>query len=126
MTAEAAAAAAEGSKGLQALLLRVVSGAQCADLPAIVGALAQAHAHALARLVNPAERQEDDGEDRLLTMPEVSERLGITEHQARELGRRGELPTIIVGERHVRVRRLALLEWIRRREAGRMIRHGRT
>jgi excisionase family DNA binding protein len=91
-----------------------------------MGALAQAHALAIARLVKLAERQEDAGEDRLLTMPEVSERLGITEHQARELGRRGELPTIIVGERHVRVRRLALEEWVRRRETGRMIRHGRT
>jgi excisionase family DNA binding protein len=54
--------------------------------------------------------------DRLLTMPEVAERLGITEHQAREMGRRGDLPVFTVGKRFVRVRVSTLEDWIRRRE----------
>ena len=58
-------------------------------------------------------------------MPEAAERLGIKEHQAREMGRRHELPTIMVGERHVRVSARALEEWIRRRETGRTIRDRR-
>jgi excisionase family DNA binding protein len=58
----------------------------------------------------------DDGSGRLLTMPEAAERLGITVHHAREMGRRGELPIILVGDRRVRIRVAALEEWIRRRE----------
>jgi excisionase family DNA binding protein len=52
-------------------------------------------------------------------MPEVARRLGVTEYQACEMGRRGELPTVAVGERLVRVRAGALEEWIHRRETGR-------
>ncbi len=44
-----------------------------------------------------------EASDRLLSMPEVARRLGITEHQAREMGRRRQLPVVHVGERHVRV-----------------------
>lgn len=91
------------------------------ELPAFVGALAQAHAVALARLVVPAPEHRENSENRLLSMPEVAARLGIKEHQARELGRRRELPTVIVGERRVRVRAATLEEWIRCRETGRSI-----
>jgi excisionase family DNA binding protein len=63
-------------------------------------------------------------DDHLLTMPEVAERLGVTEHQAREMGRRQQLPVITVGDRFVRVRAGALEEWIRLRENGRTIRRG--
>ncbi len=93
-------------------LARLAAEAAPEELPAFVGALAQAHAIALARLFRPVPMLES-AEDRLLTMPEVASRLGITEHQAREMGRRGELPTIKVGERHVRVRVAALHEWMR-------------
>ena len=66
------------------------------------------------------------GEDRLLSMPEVAQRLGIKEHRARELGRRHELPTVTVGDRGVRVSTRGLDEWIRRRETGRTIRDRRS
>ena len=36
----------------------------------------------------------------------------------RELGRRGELPVVIVGERALRVRKSSLDQWIRLRENG--------
>ena len=63
-------------------------------------------------------------EDRLLTMPEAAERLGITEHQAREMGRRGDLPVVTVGKRFVRVRVRTLEDWIRRREGATLTRTG--
>lgn len=85
-----------------------------AELPRLIGDLEAAKAAAWARLaVTPAPAP--PVEDRLLAMPEVAERLGTTEHQARELGRRGELPVVHVGERHVRVSARALHEWISRR-----------
>lgn len=104
-------------------LVRAVTEAEPAELPALVGAFAQAQAVALARLTTRTSEDRGPADDRLLTMPEVAERLGITEHQAREMGRRGELPTVPVGDRFVRVRPSALEDWIRRRENGRTIRH---
>jgi len=99
-------------------LRALVANAEPADLPSLVGELEAAKAAAWARLAGPSARPPDAPADRLLTMPQAAERLGITEHQARELGRRGDLPTVLVGERHVRVRASTLTEWIRRREKG--------
>jgi excisionase family DNA binding protein len=106
-------------------LLRAVAEAPPAELPAVVVTLAQAQAVALGRLMTRGPEDRARADDRLLTMPEVAERLGVTEHQAREMGRRGELPTLTVGDRFVRVRAVTLDDWIRRRENGRTIhRHG--
>ena len=71
-------------------------------LPRLIGDLEAARAAAWARLASPAAGAHPT-EDRLLRMPAVAARLGITEHQARELGRRGKLPVVRVGERRVRV-----------------------
>jgi excisionase family DNA binding protein len=94
----------------------------------LIGALESAKATAWARLTapqSPEPRTRND--DRLLTMPEVAGRLGITEHQAREMGRRGELPVVTVGMRAVRVSAHALAEWITARESGSLprLRRGR-
>lgn len=105
-------------------VVRLVAQADATELPSLVGAFAEAQALALARLVGRTPERTATADDRLLIMPEVAQRLGITEHQAREMGRRGELPTVTVGERFVRVRAGALDEWIRRRENGRSIREG--
>jgi len=43
---------------------------------------------------------------------EAKKLLGIPEEHARELGRRGEIPTVRVGERYVRVRLSSLRQWI--------------
>jgi excisionase family DNA binding protein len=103
-------------------LARLAAEVDASDLPAIVGVLAQAQALALARLAARTPEDPTPREDRLLTMPEVARRLGVTEHRAREMGRRGDLPTVTVGHRGVRVRASSLDEWIRRRETGRSIR----
>jgi len=102
-------------------LPRIVADSPCSALPAL-GALAHAQALSFARLLTATpERPDGDDPNALLAMPEVARRLGVTEHQAREMGRRGDLPTVTVGERLVRVRAGALVEWIRRRESGRNI-----
>src|SRR5690348_12013493 len=49
--------------------------------------------------------------DRLLTMPEVSTITGIPESKVRELGRRGELPTVRIGK-YVRVRQADLTQYV--------------
>ena len=86
------------------------------ERPALALALA-ARLGALAAGMTVPRRGPDAPEaNRLLTMPEVAERLAVTEHQAREMGRRSELPVITVGERFVRVRARSLEDWIRRRE----------
>lgn len=99
----------------------LVDAAADRELPQLIGALEAAKATALARLTSPARRHDvagDAEEARLLGMAEVAKRLGVTEHQARELGRRGELPTVTVGARGVRVSLRALEEWIAARERG--------
>ncbi len=58
-------------------------------------------------------------EDRLLDMVEVAKALGVVAGQARDMGRRGELPIVMVG-RYVRVRASSLREWMDTREAGRL------
>lgn len=99
----------------------LAAAATAEELPALIGALEAARAVAWARITapRPAEPAEPaPPPDRLLTMPEVAELLGITEYQAREMGRRGELPTVRVGERRVRARASAVAEWVKRREIG--------
>jgi excisionase family DNA binding protein len=99
-------------------LRALVDHARAEELPALAGKLREAELLAEMRLrsVTPDANGRRTEEDRLLAMPEVAERLGITLHHAREMGRRGELPVILVGERRVRIRATALEEWIRRRE----------
>ena len=101
-------------------LAALVAGASPEDLAALIGDLEAAKAAAWARLAATLDGHASGSprEDRLLSMPQVADRLGITEHQAREIGRRGELPVIHVGERHVRVSVRALEEWIARRARG--------
>jgi hypothetical protein len=92
-------------------LKAIATSAPAEALPRLFGDLQAACAIAWARLSAPAATA--PSEDRLLTMPEVARSFGITEYQARELGRKRRLPIVIVGERRVRVSARALDEWIR-------------
>jgi excisionase family DNA binding protein len=99
-------------------LCRLIGEALPEDLPALLGALETAKAEAWSRMaaaMRPSEAGPEE-QERLLTLPEVAERLGESEHFARELGRRGELPLVRLGKRHLRVRPSALREWIARHE----------
>lgn len=98
---------------------RLIQGSSADDRPGLVVALCARLATLGGVMAAPPSIGPSRTEgDRLLSMPEVAQRLGITVHQAREMGRRGELPVVRVGERHVRVSARALNEWIRRRENG--------
>jgi len=90
------------------------------NLPRVLGMLAEAQAEALARLRSPQPNGAPADEERLVDMPEVAKVLGIPEEHARELGRRGEIPTVRVGERYVRVRLSSLRQWIETNEGGRL------
>jgi len=90
------------------------------NLPRLLGMLAEAQAEALARLRQPESNGPPADEERLADMPEVAKVLGIPEEHARELGRRGEIPTVRVGERYVRVRLSSLRQWIETNEGGRL------
>lgn len=108
--------------GLLRELNTVLENATAENLPEVLGVLERARARAFERLMrSPAAPTEDP----LLTMQDVAARLSIKVTQARELGRRGELPTLTVGERFVRVRQSSLAEWIRRREAGGKLKEAR-
>lgn len=95
----------------------LVGTAPAHELPRLIGELEAAKAVAWARLASMGSPK-GEASDRLLSLPETARRLGVTEHQAREMGRRGELPVVHVGERHVRVSVRALEEWIRRQGNG--------
>jgi excisionase family DNA binding protein len=94
------------------------------SLPALLGRLAEAEAIVRVRLTAPAVEAPAE-EDRLVDMPEVAKVLAIPVEHARELGRRGEIPTVRVGERYVRVRLSSLRDWIRTSEGGRLRALGR-
>jgi excisionase family DNA binding protein len=105
---------------------REIEAAEVAELPAIIGAHEAAKALAWSRLSGaqpPAPAQPDP--NRLLTMRVVAMRLGIGEWNAREMGRRGEIPTVRVGGKGVRVRESALNEYIRKNERGVTMSRGR-
>lgn len=101
----------------QPRLTDLVGAAAPAELPRLIGELEAAKAAAWARLASIGSPK-GEASDRLLSMPEAARRLGITEHQAREMGRRRQLPVVHVGERHVRVSLRTLEEWIRRQGNG--------
>ena len=94
------------------LLVSLVDQCRPDRLPALIAQLEGAKALAWSRLAAPKEHV--PSAERLVTMRETAERLGISESQAREMGRRGELPVVRVGERHVRVNSRAWEEWIQR------------
>lgn len=56
---------------------------------------------------------------RLLAAEDVAQVLGVRATFVYALARRGELPTVRVGERYVRFRTEALLQWIEQQESSR-------
>lgn len=50
--------------------------------------------------------------DRLLTVPEVADRLSVPTAYAYELARRGELPAVRVGKKYIRVPLLSFEKWL--------------
>lgn len=67
--------------------------------------------------VTPTEAASREEDDRLLTVPQVAELLGFASSYVYEMIRRKEFPALRRGK-YVRVRKSALIEWIRRKETG--------
>jgi hypothetical protein len=97
------------------------------NLPALIAKLAEAQAIALSRLLTPAPSAEEPRqEDRLLTMPQVAEILGVAEDYARTLARLRKIPTVRLpgldrGGRacegkYIRVLLSSLRAWMKERE----------
>jgi excisionase family DNA binding protein len=103
--AEAVTVVPDGPEGILAeQVLRAAAEAPPSVLPGLVGVLSYAQAIAFARLAAGTREDRPEADDQLLTMKQVAEWLNIPEESARELGRRGELPTIRVGVKNIRVR----------------------
>ena len=77
-------------------------------LAAVLTALASVPAATGQAVVQP--------DDRLLTIPEVADRLSVPTAYAYELARRGALPTVRVGPKYVRVPARLLSEWVARQQ----------
>ncbi len=102
---------------------KAIAGTPTGDRPGLVIALAARLAQLGANLARGvttekslARRPSEEEGERLLSLRDVAERLGVKEEHAREMGRRGLLPTVRVGKRYVRVRRSALERWMARQE----------
>jgi len=102
---------------------KAIAGTLPGDRPGLVVALAARLAQLGAGLAGGvttdkslARRPSEEEGERLLSLSEVAERLGVPEEHAREMGRRGLLPTVRVGKRYVRVRRSALEKWMAHQE----------
>lgn len=67
----------------------------------------------------PSQAGERGRPARLLDAMDVAEVLGVREKFVYALARRGELPTVRLGDRYVRFRPEALWAWIERRESTR-------
>lgn len=83
-----------------------------AELPEILGTVERIKARAYERLIVRS------SEDRFLSLPEVARRLGLRVERVREMSRRGELPTVVMGGRR-KVRASRLEEHLRQREESR-------
>lgn len=99
-------------------LRAIVQAAPVERLPELLGRIESVRVLGLARLTAPAQTPAPSADDPLLSLPEVAAILAVPVEHARELGRRGALPTVRVGERYVRVRRTALERFLRERERG--------
>ena len=82
------------------------------EIPALLVKLAAAQAILQVRLLERgAPNRTDEGTETLLEAKGVAEWLGVKEDYVRDLGRRGEIPTVKIGK-YVRFERDAIREWI--------------
>jgi excisionase family DNA binding protein len=73
-------------------------------------ALASIHPILLQRALTGSRNGQE--EDLLLTIPQVAERLNVSEYRAYELARQGVLKSVRLGKKSVRVKHAALAEYL--------------
>ncbi len=105
--------------GLLAELGQAVGTLAPSALVAVLGDLTALQARIWVRLLagaaeKPSEAPEAREGDRLLTIPEIAAFLGVPKGYTYELARRGDLPTVRVGTRYLRVSPADLQAWLAR------------
>ncbi len=105
--------------GLLAELGQAVGTLAPSALVAVLGDLTALQARIWVRLLagaaeKPSEAPGGQEEARLLTIPEVAAFLGVPKGYTYELARRGDLPTVRVGPKYLRVRASDLRAWLDR------------
>ncbi len=84
------------------------------EIPALLVKLAAAQAGLQARLLMQGVRgRRDEEHEALLEAKDVAAWLGVKEDYVRDLGRKGEIPTVKIGK-YVRFERDSIREWIAR------------
>ena len=86
-----------------------------AEMPALIGMLAQLQAKAQIRMLSEIGSGKGCS-DELLTIPEVAKRLKMSQYRAYELARQGTLKCIRLGK-SVRVRASAMFDYLRQHGA---------
>lgn len=82
------------------------------EIPALLVKLAAAQTSLQTRLLMHRVQGRDDGEhETLLEAKDVAAWLGVKEDYVRDLGRKGEIPTVKIGK-YVRFERGSIREWI--------------
>jgi excisionase family DNA binding protein len=82
------------------------------EIPALLVKLAAAQATLQTRLLTHGERgRKDEDHEALLEAKDVAAWLGVKEDYVRDLGRKGEIPTVKIGK-YVRFERNSIREWI--------------
>ena len=82
------------------------------EIPALLVKLAAAQASLQTRLFMHGVQGRNDGEEEtLLEAKDVAAWLGVKEDYVRDLGRKGEIPTVKIGK-YVRFERNSIREWI--------------
>lgn len=95
---------------------RVASGAPASEIPVLLVELERLRAALWVRLVAPSRKTSEgrgatDGNDRLLTVPEVADRLAVRPARVYEMIRLGGIPVVRFGK-YVRVPASDLLQWL--------------
>jgi excisionase family DNA binding protein len=80
-----------------------------AEIPALIGVLAEFQAKAQLKLLSE-QKVTKGGREALLTLRQVADRLSVPESRAYELARQGKLPAVRIGK-YVRVSVEALAEY---------------
>jgi excisionase family DNA binding protein len=82
------------------------------EIPALLVKLAAAQARLQLRLLmHRAQSSRNEESETLLEAKDVADWLGVKEDYVRDLGRRGEIPTVKIGK-YVRFERDSIREWI--------------
>lgn len=90
-------------------LEQVLAAVPVAEIPALIGVLAELQAKAQLKLLSE-QKVTKGGREALLTMRQVAERLNVPQSRAYELARKGKLAAVRIGK-YVRVSVEALAEY---------------